>query len=657
MRYSIKALSEYIRGTWTKKDIKQWLSMLGLSLVFTEQDEDVLFEIEAPANRGDLSSAIGLIRALSPCGEIEPVYPDITIKEESSKILPIEIESFNDCIFYAGRVIESVKVTDSPQWLKEKVVAAGFRSVNNVVDITNLVFWEFGQPLHAFDLKCLKGKIVVRRAINGEQITTLDGMKRDLTSEVLVIADAEKPVAIAGIMGGMNSEVNSTTTDLFIESAFFNPVRIRRASKLLGLVTDASARFEKTIDPGFVVIGLNRCCRLISEICGGRVAPLCVSGDNQAKEKLITVRKTKIVSYLGCEIPEDFITSTLKKLNCEVHADAENLIVKVPAGRIDIEIDVDIIEEIAKYWGYDRIPEQMPISSIAYNVSSQEYLRLDALKDTFVKLGFCEVINLGLCDENRKISFSDDVIEIINPLSRNYAILRNSLIPELLQNLKDNYNRKIEKARIFEIGNVYFKTNSGFTEEPYAGAGVLNFGSFYAFKGNIEFVLGKIGYQKLVQKISLDRFGVFVEFLKDNRRVALIYLPDESILKEYDLEQQSVMLAEINLCDFVKNGFSQITYRPVSKLMPVKRDISLIVPNSVCWQKVEELIFRDFKIVEKLEIFDIYRGKNIPRDSTAVALTLTFSNPEGTLTRQEVEHIVQDILDVLKNHFSITLRQ
>ncbi|MGC8805551.1 MAG: phenylalanine--tRNA ligase subunit beta, partial [Candidatus Ratteibacteria bacterium] len=382
MKYSIKALAEYIKGNWTQKDIERWLSMLGLNPVFTEQGDDVFIEIEAPANRGDLLSAIGLIRAISPCGEIEPVYPDTRIKEESSRTFPIEIESFDDCIFYSGRIIESVKITDSPQWLREKVTAAGFRSINNVVDITNLVFWEFGQPLHAFDLKCLKGKIVVRRAKNGEQIITIDGMKRELTSDVLVIADIEKPVAIAGIMGGMNSEVKGTTTDLFIESAFFNPVRIRRGSKLLGLATDASARFEKRIDPDFVVSGLDRCCRLINEICGGRVAPLCIAGNNQTKEKLISVQKTKIASYLGCEIPENFITRTLEKLDCGVHAETENLIVKVPAGRNDLDLDVDIIEEIAKYWGYDRIPEQMPVASIAYNVSSQEYLRLDALRDT-----------------------------------------------------------------------------------------------------------------------------------------------------------------------------------------------------------------------------------------------------------------------------------
>jgi len=663
MRYTIKALAEYIRGNWTEKDIEQWLSMLGLNPVFTEEGNDVLIEIEIPANRGDLLSAIGLIRALSPCGEIEPVCSDRDVKEESSRVFPIETYDVDDCFFYAGRIIESVKVTDSPQWLQDKVTAAGFRSVNNVVDITNLVFWELGQPLHAFDLNLLKEKIVVRRAVNGEQIITLDGIKRQLNSDVLVIADSEKPVAIAGIMGGTNSEVTNKTTDLFIESAFFNPVRIRRASKLVGLVTDASARFERKIDPALVVSSLDRCCRLINEVCKGKVAPLCVCGNYQAKEKVITVQKKKIACYLGCEIPESFIVKTLEKLGCQIHADFEDFNVNVPAGRNDLDMDVDIIEEIAKYWGYDRIPEQMPVSSIAYSVSSQEYLWFDALRDIFVRSGFCEVINIGLGDENRKISFFDDVkdvidvIEIINPLSRNYAFLRDSMIPGLLQNLKDNYNRKIEKSRIFEIGNIYHRIDAGFIEEPFAGAGILNAGNFYTFKGNIEFILEKIGYQDLVQKIFIDASGVCVGFFKNERRIASIYLPDDSILKQYDLEQQSVVLAEINLGDFVKNGFSQISYSPVSKLMPIKRDLSLIVPNSVLWQEVEKLIFRDFKLVETLEVFDIYRGKNIPVDSTAVAVTITFSNPEGALARQQVEEIVQNIIDVLKKVFAITLRQ
>lgn len=657
MRYSIKILGEYVGGNWTEQDLKQWLGMLGLNPVFTRENEETFIEIETPANRGDLFSAIGILRTLAPFSGIEIKYPEKDIIETSDRFLPVEIECFDDCFFYAGRIIESVKVEDSPSWLKEKLISAGFRSVNNVVDITNIVFWEFGQPLHAFDLDLLKEKIIVRRALDGEFIVTLDGVKRELSPQVLVISDSEKPVAVAGVMGGLNSEVTEKTTNLFIESAFFNPVRVRRSSKFLGLVTDASARFEKRVDPSLIIPALDRCCRLINEICGGKISKIITCGKNPDWNKSIDIEKKKIVQYLGCEIPDDFIIKVLTKLGCRVEQMSEYYRVIVPEGRSDLERDVDIIEEIAKYWGYDRIPEQMPLATIAFTPSSQEYLMLDKLRDIFVKLGFTEAVNLGFYGEIERNLFGGQVVEIINPLSRNYAYLRNSLIPGLLQNFRDNFNRKIDCLSLFEVGNIYCQKDHGFFEKPVACAGVVNKWDFYSFKGMIESLLVKIGYHNSVQKVSRSDTGDFVEFLQEGKPVAKIYLPGIRILKAYDLEQQNVFLSEINLEKFLMNGFPLTVYKPVSKYLPVKRDLALIVPDSINWKDVERTLFENIQGLENIEIFDIYRGKGIPEGCTGIAISVVLANKDGVLKKEDIDATVQKIVSILKESFSILLRQ
>ncbi len=657
MRYSLKILGQYISGKWSEDKIEHWLRILGLNPLLVKEGDDVFIELEIPSNRGDLLSAFGIVRALAPCTGIEPGYPEIDLQQRSSRTMLVEITSPEDCFLYAGRVIESVSVEPSSGWLKERVLCAGFRSVNNVVDITNLVFWEYGQPLHAFDLDRLEEKIVVRRAEDGEEITTLDGTKRHLNRDVLVISDSEKPVAIAGIMGGLNSEVGYHTKNIFIESAFFNPVRIRRGSKYLGMATDASARFEKGTARSLVVSALDRCCALINQLCGGNTGPVCVAGSLSSEKRVIYLSIEKISEYLGCEIPEDFAVNTLKKLGCSVESGHNMLKITVPDIRNDLELDVDVIEEMAKYWGYDKIPESMPVASVSPSVSAREYSRLEALKDIFVQLGFNEVINLGLGCEPEFLYPEDENIEIVNPLSRNYAFLRRSMMSGLLQNIQENYNRKIQSLSIFEIGNIYRKTGSGFTEEPTAGIAVMNKYSLYSFKGIVEYILKKIGSSINSQRMSKQKNGVVIEFLQNNKRAGILLLPRSDLLKKYGIEDQEILLAEVMLKDFVETGFPETVYKAPSRTMPVKRDLSLVVPNSVNWEKVEEMLFNNIPMLEKIEIFDIYRGENIPEKFTGIAVSLTFHNPDSNLTKQDIEKIVGNVLEMMQKNFSIILRQ
>ncbi|MCM8828063.1 MAG: phenylalanine--tRNA ligase subunit beta [Candidatus Omnitrophica bacterium] len=658
MRFSVKDLKQYIKGSCSASDIQRWLSMLGLNPQTFKEDDDIFLEIEVPANRGDLLSAIGIIRAIAPFGGIEPLYPDRSIAEESKRLMDVEIESALDCPFYSGRIIENIKVRPSPDWLVAKVSAAGFRSVNNIVDITNLVLWELGQPLHAFDLDMLEERIIVRRARSGEQIITIDGEKRELSSEVLVIADIEKPVAIAGIMGGLNTEVTEKTKTLFIESAFFDPSRVRKSSKFLGLSTDASARFEKRADPSLIIPALDRCCKLIQQECGGRISVLINAGKNLAEKKTVVVDNHRIASYLGCKIPVDFAASILKKLDFRVSVESDAMTVEINEGRTDIETDVDIIEEIAKYWGYDRIPEKMPVASIAFTPSNPEFMRLDILKDFLTRIGFTEVINTGLADENElDFSCNSSAVEIINPLSKNYSFLRNSLIPGILKNFRDNHNRKIGSASIFEIGNIYYRKDLELLENPALCLGIMNKYDYYSFKGRVDAVLQKIGYFNLLENVGISSEGVIIEFFDAQDFVARIVLPSSGILKKYDIEQQDVFFAEIMLAKFVKNGFSAITYTPVPKFLSITRDLSLIVPDAINWNDVENFIHRQADIVERVEIFDIYRGENIPVGSLGVAITIVFSNKEGKLTREDVDLLMKEIICGLEEKFSISIRK
>ncbi|MCM8764270.1 MAG: phenylalanine--tRNA ligase subunit beta [Candidatus Omnitrophica bacterium] len=658
MKFGIKDLQQYIKGGYSADDILHWLSMLGLNPQTFRENDDVFLEIEVPANRGDLLSAIGIVRAIAPFGEIEPLYPDRSIVEESKRLMTVEIESPLDCPFYSGRIIENIKVRPSPDWLVARISAAGFRSVNNVVDITNLVLWELGHPLHAFDLDALGKKIVVRRAGNGEQIITIDGEKRELSPEVLVIADSEKPVAIAGIMGGLNTEVTEKTRNLFIESAFFDPSGVRKASKFLGLSTDASARFEKRADPSMILPALDRCCKLIQEVCGGRISILNSAGKNPSEKKTVVIDGRRVDSYLGCKIPRDFAVNILKRLDFQVNVDCDAIAVEISEGRSDIETEVDIIEEIAKYWGYDRIPEEMPVASIACTPSSSEFMRLDTLKDLITRIGFTEVINTGLVDGN-ELDFSCGLsaIEIVNPLSKSYSFLRNSLVPGILKNFRDNHNRKIENASIFEIGNIYYRTDLKLSEKPALCLGVMNRSDFYSFKGSVETILSKIGYIELSEKVNSFNEGTTIEFFDAQDYVARILVPSRDLLKKYDLEHQDVFLAEIMLAKFVKNGFSAITYVQIPKFLSITRDLSLIVPDTLNWKDVETFILNQTNLVESIEIFDIYRGENITRGFVGVSITLVFSNSDGKLTREDVDNLMNEIIRGLEEKFSISIRK
>ncbi|HDD64829.1 MAG TPA: hypothetical protein ENF61_01815, partial [Firmicutes bacterium] len=374
MRYSYLLIKEYLKGEFSRKELIEYLDNLGYNPLIIEDNEDLIFELEIPANRGDLLSIIGVCREILPMKSLSLQLPEINFEEKISEKMDVEVENYEDCPYYSCRIIKNVKVEPSPAWLKEKVEKMGFRSINNLVDISNFVTGFTGQPIHIFDLKKIKGGIVVRRGRENEEIETLDGKIRKLNSEILVISDSEKPIALAGIMGGKNSEVDDGTTSILIESAKFSPVTVRKGSKILGITTEASLRFEKETDIERVKEGLEWTTFLVKEVCGGEIGPLSSSGIYTSEEKKeIPLNINKLFQYLGKEISEDIITNLFKKISFSVRKEKNFFYVKPPVWRNDIKEDVDLIEEIAKYIGYSNIPSEFPIENLKPTPSESEY--------------------------------------------------------------------------------------------------------------------------------------------------------------------------------------------------------------------------------------------------------------------------------------------
>ncbi|MCL5674125.1 MAG: phenylalanine--tRNA ligase subunit beta [Candidatus Omnitrophica bacterium] len=690
MKYSYEGIREYLEGNYSVDELKNFLEKLGLNPIILEGDSPGEFEIEIPSNRADLTSITGLARSLLPLGDFKFHFPDFKIITHTDKKLPVEISSYEDCYCYAGRCIENVKVSPSSCWLKKKVESAGFRSVNNVVDITNFVFWELGQPMHAFDKDLINSKIFVRRASDGEQIVTLDGVKRTLNREILVIADNFRPVAIAGIMGGVNSQVNEKTTNLFLESAFFNPAIIRKSSKILGLRTEASSKFEKNIDPEIIVTALDRCCKLINELCGGETGELILTGSYKTKERVISLGFTRLNSYLGYDVSVNLVEEIFNRLGFQTGISGDLLNVSVPSYRQDVIHDVDLIEEIAKYHGYEKIHEEIPVAVITPSEDDSTIFFINETKDILTKLGFSEVINLGLVsmDEINNFEMGNlNPVEILNPVSMNFSHLRPSLVIELLKNFQRNSAYKNENLALFEIGNTYFLSDNKPTSDMAVSLGIMDTGDhsgfkgFSTFKGKIEYFLKTYFYPVQVQDYVIDferderNTGIYYNIILENIPakepqkdiLGFIFEPAQSLLEKYDLQGKEIFISQIDLEVLKNKGFlkSYFDKNKTPSISPIRRDLSLVVkagPESEWRFIVDNLYIPELlSAKDKIKIFDIYSfsarekkelqkkfGFKEPVDILGLGISIFFSNEKGNLTKDNIDNKVHKIIETLE---------
>lgn len=644
--------------------------------------DDYIFEINITPNRPDCMSIIGIAREISALTGLPLRYPSTEVHESNGRIedyTKITIEDIDLCPRYAARIIRNVKVDSSPFWLRSRIEKCGMRSINNVVDITNYVLLEMGHPLHAFDYDLLEGReIIVRRAKSGENIVTLDGVSRELDTDMLMICDRTKPVAIAGIMGGSNTEVSFDTKNILLESAYFNPVSIRKTSKRLGLRTEASQRFERGADPVNVINAINRASQLISEICGGEV----LNGifdvyPVKIKSPEVNLRINRACMLLGLDISEEDIKNILRRLGMEVREETKGVLKVIPPSyRRDIEIEEDLVEEIARIYGYQKIPVSLPSARIkAGSVSVKESVE-SLIRNTLLAAGYFEVINysflypeifddllIGPDSNYRKF------VPLRNPLSRKQSIMRTTLIPGLIESMKANINRGNRDIRIFEIGKVFFY-NGDIREEGRIGG--LTCGSrhepiwnlkhvdidFYDIKGVVEAIVDTLG----IDNCSFS--PAHEPFLHPGKSALLkINSMDAGYLGalhpdvEERLEVQNVFVFELNLELLIKYFNWERKFTELPKYPSIYRDISLIVDDSLFTEDILKTIEkRKHPWVENIKIFDLYKGGQIPEGKKSIAFRITYRSSEKTLSDEEVDLLHNEIIKEIVEKFGARIR-
>jgi phenylalanyl-tRNA synthetase beta chain len=644
---------------------------------------DVIFEIGITPNRPDALSHIGVARELAALYNKTLTIPQIQLKESGSSInnyASIEIEDEINCPRYSSLVVRNVQIGESPKWLKDYLSKIGLRAINNVVDITNFVMYETGQPLHAFDLDLLAGKkIIVKSTKKESAFTTLDSKQRNLPIDTLMICDAEKPVAVAGVMGGENSEINSQTKNLLIESAYFNPSSIRRTSRALGLSTDASYRFERGTDPSNTLYAAQRTAQLISELCNGEIAQGKIDVyPKEIKPLEIALRYKSVERILGYKIDDRRITEILLSLGIKVTDQGNNeLKVMIPTFRPDIDREIDLIEEIARIHGYDNIPTISKISvTLQERVDESEFA--DQIRDVANSLGFYEMINNPLVSKKLS-SYGENSIQILNPQNIDMEFLRNSLLPGALSVVSRNINSGEKDLCLFEIGNIFYKnsdseikTFSDFTELQkliFVMTGTANSKEWYSDSRNFDFFDLKGVINSFLSKISLDNSlndlyyhggNNLYEFLLTKSLTNKVLGGGGKVKKEVLTEfgiDQDVYAFEFDV-KLLKDAEKIIRkFVEPGKFPKVFRDFSFIFDKTV---KAEEIIShikeKGSYLLKEVNLFDLYEGESIGKSKKSLAFSLEYSSDERTLTETEVEKDFTALIKSITQQFDATLR-
>lgn len=654
--------------------------------------DDVIFALEITPNRPDCLSLIGVAREIRAETGNDLKLPQINLKQDETDIrelTSVTIDAPDLCPRYAARVIRGVKIGESPAWLKQRLESIGVGVINNIVDITNFVLMEYGQPLHAFDYDKLADdkngfesgtlrRIIVRRAAEGEQITTLDEEERKLTPDMLVIADAEKPIALAGIMGGYDSEISETTYDVLLESANFEPSNVRATAKTLGINTEASYRFERGADPEGVIPALDRAAQLIVELAGGTICKGVIDAYPGQRELLqIQLRSERVNFILGTALETTEIEQILSRLGFGVEAlqSEENVYqVTVPSFRPDITREIDLIEEIARVHGYDNIPTTLPKGDIpipALNKSTEVRKRI---KHFLLGSGMMEAVNYSFCHPNcfDKVRLAADnplrqALQLKNPLSPEMSILRTTLLPSLLENAQHNHNHQINSIALFEISTVFIQG-----EEPNRVAGILAgeigggvYGDpyqppdFFDIKGTLEGILEVCGITDYkLQKTEDPTFhpGRNAAVLFGDKRIGILGEAHPTVLENYELPYKAYLF-ELDL-DVVADAadFSK-RFEPIPIYPSVQRDLAIVVDKEMQSDIPIDIIYSiGGELVESVRLFDLYVGDQIPENKKSLAYTITYHSATETLTDKAVNDLHNKVVQRLNQELGAELR-
>ncbi len=641
---------------------------------------DTVFEIALTPNLGHCNCVVGIARELSAQIGEPFVLPSINLAEDQSLHTPglirIDVEDVKRCPRYACRVIKDVKVGPSPEWLKQRLKACGIRPINNIVDITNFVFWEIGQPLHAFDYdRIAKNKIFVRTACEGESFITLDDKTRLLTSEDLLICDAEKGIAIAGVMGGKNSEVESQTQNVLLEAAYFNPQSIRKTSKRLGLQTDSSKRFERGADPNAVLWALDRAAMLIQNLAGGKIAQLPLDIKKQSfPEKKIECRLSRTNALLGTHLAVSEVENVFKRLGFTYSWDGKDtFFITVPTYRVDISNEIDLIEEVARIYGYDNISCPSPTYKNSNIPHAPLFIFERVLRERMISEGLqefltCDLIGPSILDVIGQNPEDLEVIKVMNPISIEQSILRTSLLPGLLQLIKYNVARQNNNICGFEIGRIHFKYADQYKEQTVVGIALTGQAQqhewdskprdfdFYDLKGIIENILKELRIYDVIFKTNdLKTFhtgrqtGIFVGSLE----IGSMGEVHPSIIRRLDIAQR-VYFAELNLHDLIQTHQVDYVMQEVPIYPGSERDWTVTVQEETPVQEIFDRIHSvSSNLLKKVNLLDIYRSEKLGAGLKNVTLRFVYRDDKKTISQDivDAEHarIMKETINKLKS--------
>ena len=661
----------------------------GISLADYLSLSDTVLELSVTPNRPDCLSVIGMAREISALLEVPMKVPEVALAEEGERIdqlTSVEIRDPDLCPRYTARIISNISIGPSPLWMRQRLTAAGIRSINNAVDVTNYVLLEWGQPLHAFDFDLLRGhKIIVKRANPHERFLTLDGTERVLSGDALMICDGERSVALGGIMGGQNSEVHEGTKRILLESAYFTPASIRRTSKATGLSTEASQRFEKGVDINGIIPALNRAASLIASLCTGAIAPGVIDCYPQpvVHSSPIALKSDRVRKIIGIPLAAETMQRLLERLHMTVNnPDQTCMQVTLPSFRVDIHEPEDLIEEIARLNGYENIPATAPRIRVSDRTCPKSHKLTSRTCEILVAQGFCEVINYSFISpaliQHMNFTESDqrcNPAPIINPLSESQSVLRTSLIPGLLVNLRDNLRHNNNAIRLFEIGTVFYKNSSSplpvenkrlsglisgyrFSESwnlPQAEA------DFFDIKGCVETILGKLyipffEFSREIREPFLHpRSGLFVEAAK--QPVGCLGEVHPEVLEKFDIDQTAYIFdLDFDLLCTVAAEQKGI-FMPLPRYPAIYRDVALIVDEQVEAETVYGAItsFKN-KLITEVVLFDCFSGRSIPAGKKSLAYRIKFQSASRSLTDEEVNTIHEKLVSCLFKEIGAELR-
>lgn len=640
-----------------------------------QMEDDFVFEIGLTPNRADAASHLGVARDLAAYFRSSVTMPEVeafSVSNESLSI-PVRVEDQTACPRYSSVTISGVTVKPSPDWLQDRLKVIGIRPINNIVDITNYVLHDLGQPLHAFDADQIQGSVIVKKCAEGTSFVTLDGVERKLSAEDLMICDEAGPMTIAGVYGGKNSGVTEQTTNIFLESAYFNAVSVRKTAKRHGLKTDSSFRYERGTDPEITVYALKRAALLIQELGGGTISSQV--GDlypNPVKPFDVEVSYGNIQSLIGVQIPETQIREIIEALGMLVAAEtAAGLQLQVPAYKVDVTRECDVTEEVLRIYGYNNIPIPTKVNaSLSYGVKPNREQTQHVIADMLTANGFLEI----WCNSLTKAAYSkneEEAVKILNPLSSDLNVMRQSLLMPALESVAYNQNRKNADLKFYEFGKTYHLINEKYVERPrllVLVSGNLQTEqwnqkprtvSFYHVKSTVDAVMGRLGLTNFqIEEVADENFAYGLKYFRGDKTIVTFGAATAKDRKTADVDKD-VFYADFDwalLMDMVRKN--KIINKDIPKYPAVRRDLSMYVDLAVTFEDLKGIAYKtEKKLIKNIQVFDVYMGDKIPQGKKSYALSFTLQDDNQTLTDKQIDAVMQKIISNLAQTAKAEIRK